>query len=305
VTLFATGDSETNATLASVSPMGYEEDPTLDPKVWTCLHIAEVFERGNEFDLIHNHFDFLPLSYSHMTKTPLLTTIHGFSSPNILPVYRKYNASTHYVSISDANRAPDLDYIATVHHGIDLNRFTFQEVGGEYLLFFGRIHPDKGTKECIEIARNTGKKLVLAGIVHDEDYFEKEILPHLNDERCVFVGNADPCQRDQLIGGALALLHPINFDEPFGLSVVESLACGTPVLAINRGSMPELIEHGSTGFLVRDAREMAQAVDSVQNLDRARCRRSVEERFSVARMARAYQRVYQRVLGIEAVNLPT
>lgn len=296
ITLFATGDSQTAAMLSSVCPMGYEEDRAMNAKVWECLHIAEVFERGDEFDLIHSHFDFLPLTYSRMTKTPLLTTIHGFSSPGILPVYKKYNANTHYVSISESDRSPELDYIATVYHGIDLDGFTFCAEPGEYLLFFGRIHPDKGTKECIEIARKSGKKLVLAGIVQDAGYFEREVQPHLNDDRCVFVGTAGPEQRNALMGGALALLHPIGFDEPFGLSVVEAMACGTPVLANNRGSMSEVIDPGVTGYLVKDADAMAQAVEHIGELDRARCRQWVEERFSVERMARDYEAVYRRIV---------
>lgn len=298
VTLFATGDSQTAATLSSVCPMGYEEDRTMNAKVWECLHIAEVFERGHEFDLIHSHFDFLPLTYSRMTKTPLLTTIHGFSSPGILPVYKKYNANTHYVSISESDRSPELDYIATVYHGIDVEGFTYRAEPGEYLLFFGRIHPDKGTKECIEIARKSGKKLVLAGIVQDVGYFEREVQPHLDDDRCVFVGSVGPEQRNTLMGGALALLHPIGFDEPFGLSVVEAMACGTPVLAINRGSMAEVIDPGATGFLVKDAAEMVDAVHRIGELDRVRCRQWVEERFSVARMAQDYEAVYQRIVEL-------
>lgn len=298
VTLFATGDSQTAATLSSVCPMGYEEDRTMNAKVWECLHIAEVFERGHEFDLIHSHFDFLPLTYSRMTKTPLLTTIHGFSSPGILPVYKKYNANTHYVSISESDRSPELDYIATVYHGIDLDGFSYRAEPGEYLLFFGRIHPDKGTKECIEIARKSGKKLVLAGIVQDVGYFEREVQPHLDDDRCVFVGSVGPEQRNTLMGGALALLHPIGFDEPFGLSVVEAMACGTPVLAINRGSMAEVIDPGATGFLVKDAAEMVDAVHRIGELDRVRCRQWVEERFSVARMAQDYEAVYQRIVEL-------
>lgn len=296
ITLFATGDSQTSATLSSVCPTGYEEDREIIPKVWECLHIAEVFERGDEFDIIHSHFDFLPLSYSRMTNTPLVSTIHGFSSPGILPVYRKYNKSTHYVAISEADKSPELDYIATVYHGIDLDRFTYRAEQGDYLLFFGRIHPDKGTKECIEIARKTGKKLVLAGIVQDESYFEREVKPHLDDDRCVFLGSVGPDRRDALMGGALALLHPIGFDEPFGLSVVEAMACGTPVLAINRGSMPEVINPGVTGFLVKDAAEMADAVPQIVDLDRAQCRQWVEDRFSAARMAADYEHVYRRIV---------
>ncbi len=296
VTLFATADSITSGRLVSVSPRGYEEDPEILPKVWECLHIAEVFEQGDRFDLIHNHFDFLPLTYTGMTETPVVTTIHGFSSPKILPVYRKYNGRTHYVAISEADKSPELDYIATIHHGIDLSEFTFRPDPGDYLLFFGRIHHEKGARECIEVARRTGMKLVMAGIIQDREYFERQVKPYLDGRRISYVGSAGPERRNALLGGACALLHPINFDEPFGLSVVEAMACGTPVIAVNRGSMPEIIAHGETGFLVRDREEMAEAVSKVKGLDRRRCRRWVEERFSAERMVQDYLRVYEEVV---------
>ncbi|MFW6181113.1 MAG: glycosyltransferase family 4 protein [Spirochaetota bacterium] len=272
VTLFATGDSVTRARLVSVCPRGYEEDPGLLPKVWECLHIAALFEQGDRFDLIHNHFDFLPLTYTGMTPTPVVTTIHGFSSPGILPVYRKYNRRCFYVAISEADRSPELDYTAVIHHGINLRRFTFRPDPGAYLLFFGRIHHEKGTRECIEVARQAGMKLVIAGIVQDREYFDTQVRPYLDGRCVVYVGSAGPEQRDRLLGGAYALLHPINFEEPFGLSVVEAMACGTPVVAIRRGSMPELVDHGVTGYLVRDVQEMAAAVPEVARLDRAGCR---------------------------------
>jgi len=300
VTLFATGDSRTRGRLVSVCPKGYEEDPELLPKVWECLHISEVFERGDAFDLIHNHFDFLPLTYSAMTATPVLTTIHGFSSPKILPVYRKYNKKTFYTAISRADKHPDLDYIAVIHHGIDPTQFTFRPEPGAYLLFFGRIHPEKGTWECIEAARRTGMKLIIAGIIQDPDYFDRRVRPHLDDHRVVYAGHAGPEERDRLLGGAYALLHPIGFDEPFGLSVVESMACGTPVIAFARGSMPEIIEDGVTGFLVHGLDEMVHAVPKIQDLDRRQCRRRVEERFSVDRMVEDYIRVYEQIGGIKA-----
>ncbi|MCX7816471.1 MAG: glycosyltransferase [Syntrophales bacterium] len=296
VTLFATGDSQTKGKLVSVCPRGYEEDKSILPKVWECLHISEVFERSNEFDIIHNHFDFLPLTYSGLTGTPVVTTIHGFSSPKILPVYQKYNNKTFYVAISEADKHPSLDYIATIHHGIDLTKFTFQKDPGDYLLFFGRIHHEKGTRECIEIAEKTGFKLIIAGIIQDEDYFNLYVKPKLNGIDIVYVGSAGPQERDRLLGGAYALLHPINFNEPFGLSVVEAMACGTPVIAINRGSMPEVIVDGVTGFLTTNVDEMLEKVPLVQYLDRSQCRLWVEERFSVDRMVNDYIKVYEKIL---------
>ncbi len=217
VTLFATADSETGGKLHSIVPRPYEEDKNLDAKVWECLHISELFERANEFDLIHNNFDFLPLTYSGLVDTPVVTTIHGFSSQKILPVYRKYNGRTYYVSISYADRSPELDYIGNVYHGIDFENFTFQEAHGTYLVYFGRIHPDKGTKEAIEIAGQTDMPLVLAGLIQDQLYFETEIKPYLDGSKYNYIGSVGPRDRDRLLGEAYALLHPISFKEPFGL----------------------------------------------------------------------------------------
>ncbi|MBW1982399.1 MAG: glycosyltransferase [Deltaproteobacteria bacterium] len=297
VTLFATRDSHTRARLIGVCPRGYEEDKSIIAKVWECLHISELFEQGDQFDLIHNHFDYLPLTYTRMTSTPVLSTIHGFSSPGILPVYKKYNNKVYYVSISDADRSPDLTYIATVHHGIDLKLFTLRPDPGDYLLFFGRIHHDKGTREAIDIARRTDKKLVIAGIIQDEKYYEREVLPHLDGRKIIYVGSAGPEKRNKLLGGAYALLHPINFNEPFGLSVIEAMACGTPVVAFNRGSMPEVIADGKTGFLVSSVEEAVQRLADIDGLSRRACRRWVEERFSVNRMVADYLRVYERILA--------
>ena len=296
VTLFATADSKTRGHLVSVCPKGYAEEPETIPKVWECLHISEVFERGGQFDLIHNHFDYLPLTYTGMTTTPIVTTIHGFSSPKILPVYKKYNKKTFYVAISKADKCPELEYIATIHHGIDLNQFTFRPGHGKYLLFFGRIHTEKGTRECIEVARQTGMKLIIAGIIQDQGYFDLQVKPHLDDDRIIYVGSAGPEKRDELLGGAYALLHPINFDEPFGLSVVEAMACGTPVIAFNRGSMPEIIADGITGFLVHSLDEMAEAVVKAKQLDRLQCRKLIKERFSADRMVQDYIGVYEKII---------
>ena len=295
VTLFATADSVTKAKLHAICQKGYEEDPDILPKVWECLHISEVFERAHEFDLIHNHFDFLPLSYSKLVRTPLLTTIHGFSSPKILPVYKKYNQSVYYVSISNADRDPGLDYIATIHHGIDLEQFTFVSDPGEYLLFFGRIHADKGVFEAIQIAQRCKRKLIIAGIIQDKVYFEEKVKPYINDDDIYYVGSADPEKRNNLLGNALALLHPINFEEPFGLSVVESFACGTPVIAFNKGSMSEIILDKENGFLVATIEEAISAVNKITEIDRFFCRRDAEQRFTVQRMVHDYIKVYQMI----------
>jgi glycosyltransferase involved in cell wall biosynthesis len=297
VTLFATGDSLTAGRLAAVVERGYEEDPDVEPKVAECLHIAHAFERAAEFDLIHNGFDFLPLTYSGLVGTPVLTTIHGFSSPRILPVYQRYDATTAYVAISDADRHPSLDYVATIHHGIDTDAFALHPSPGGYLLFFGRIHPDKGTAEAIDVALGCGIPLVIAGIVQDQRYFDERVAPRVDGVRVSFVGPVAAEERAALLGGADALLHLIGFDEPFGFSVVEAMACGTPVIAFRRGSMGELIEDGSTGFLVGDVDAAADAVGRASALDRAAIRTRAVERFGVARMVEEYLDAYAAVLG--------
>jgi len=302
VSLYATADSITEARLCAVCPRGYEEDRSLDPKVWECLHISEVFEHATEYDLIHNHFDFLPFTYSRLVSTPMLTTIHGFSSPQIHPVYEKYNDGVYYVAISNADRLPILNYIATVYHGINLKQFNYQPTPGDYLLFFGRIHPDKGTKEAIEIAQKAKMKLILAGIIQDQQYYEQLIKPHLDNETITYIGSAAPVKRSHLLGKAYALLHPINFEEPFGLSVIESLACGTPVIAFRRGSMPEMIEHGYNGFLVSSVQEAVDAILRIPSIDRSCCREIVAERFTADIMVENYIKVYRKILQKENIH---
>ncbi|HSP04516.1 MAG TPA: glycosyltransferase family 4 protein [Acidimicrobiales bacterium] len=297
VTLFATADSITDATLHATSPAGWSEDGSIDPKVAECLHISAVFERADDFDIIHNGFDFLPLTYSGLVDTPVVTTIHGFSSPAIVPVYERYDATTTYVAISDADRHPRLTYAATIHHGIDVDAFGLHPEPGEHLVFFGRIHPDKGTAAAIEVAHRTGRRLDIAGIVQDEDYFRTEVLPHLDDDRVRYLGPIEATRRSEVLGGAHALLHLIGFDEPFGYSVAEALACGTPVIAHDRGSMGELIRHGVDGFLTADVDTAVHAVEQVGSLDRTRIRASAHERFARATMVRRYVDVYDALLA--------
>jgi glycosyltransferase involved in cell wall biosynthesis len=295
VTLFATADSQTRARLVGTAPTGYSEDPRLDAKVWETLHIGAVFERAGEFDLIHNSADFRPLAYSRLVDTPVVTTIHGFSSERIVPVYERYDGRVHYVAISDADRHPKLHYAATIHHGIDMGAFEVGDGSGGYLLFFGRIHPDKGAVEAIELAERTGLPLLLAGIVQDERYYDELVAPRVDGERVRYLGAVGPEQRADLLGRARALVHLVNFDEPFGFSVVEAMACGTPVVARPRGSLPELVRSGENGFLVSSLDEAAAAVDAAPTLDRERVRASVERRFAAERMVDDYLALYRRL----------
>lgn len=300
VTLFATMDSITKGKLAAVVPLGYEEDRNADAKVVECMHISHLMERANEFDLIHNHFDFLPLTYSRLISTPMVTTIHGFSSPKIIPVYKKYNHAGYYISISNANRNAKLNYIGTVYNGLATEDFTFKEESkGNYLLFLGRIHPDKGTFEAIRIAQKSNYKIIIAGIIQDNQYFKEMVEPYLNDKRICFEGAVGPQRRDELMGNALALLHPIQFDEPFGMTVAESMLCGTPVIAFNRGSMPELIRDGKTGFLVNTIEEAAQKVSKISDIDRRVCHEWAISQFSREKMVSDYLKIYGQIVGLQ------
>ena len=295
VTLFATADSITSARLVSVAPTGYSEDPTLDAKVWEALHIAAVFERASEFDVIHNSLDFLPLTYSRFVDTPVVTTIHGFASDATLPVYLEYADRDRYVAISEADRHEALPYAATIHHGIDIESFDVG-AGGDSLVFFGRIHPDKGTAAAIEVAERAGVPLVIAGIIQDREYFERSVEPHVDGDRVSYLGAVGPTRRQEVLGGARSLLHLIDFDEPFGFSVVEAMACGTPVIAYRRGSMPEIIDPGVNGYLVATAGEAVDAVGDARHLDRLVVRQSIEGKFGAARMVDDYVALYHRIL---------
>ncbi|TWU15249.1 glycosyltransferase family 4 protein [Allorhodopirellula heiligendammensis] len=298
VTLFATLDSITRGTLAGVVPAPYGDDSSIDAKVWEFRHLAHLFEQAHRFDLIHNQADFPAHAFSRLTDTPIVTTIHGFSSKRILPMYAEYQDVVHYVAISDADRCPDLRYAATIHHGIPIDDFPFNPIGSDALLFFGRIHPDKGAAEAIAVARASGRHLHMYGIVQDADYYQREVLPTADGTTVTYHGAVGGMRRLTALGDARALLHLINFEEPFGLSVIESMACGTPVIASRRGSMPELIEHGVTGFLVDSLAEANQAIERIDEIDRTTVRRTVANRFGIDRMADAYLNLYQRIVGV-------
>jgi len=298
VTLFATLDSITAAKLDGVVPAPYGDDASIDAKVWEFRHLAHLFEQADQFDLIHNQADFPAHAFARLIDTPIVTTIHGFSSARILPMYSAYEDLVHYVAISDADRHPDLRYAATIHHGIPIDDFPFNPEGSDDLLFFGRIHPDKGAAEAIAVARSNNRHLHMYGIVQDTDYYKREVEPANDGVSVTYHGAVGGTQRLRALGSASALLHLINFEEPFGLSVIEAMACGTPVIASRRGSMPELIEHGVTGFLVDSPEEANLAIKRIYEIDRRSVRRAVAERFTINRMADAYLKLYQRILGL-------
>ena len=297
VTLFATQDSVTQARLHAVIEHGYEEDRSIDPKVAEYLHIAEAFEHAAEFDLIHNHYDFMALGYTRLVKTPVLTTIHGFSSPQIMPVYEKYRAG-YFVSISDADRSPALNYLATVYNGIDLTLYPQRKSRGEDLIFIGRIHPDKGVHLAIEVARQAGRRLLIGGILQDEAYFRNRVLPHVDGQQVCFLGPVDVKQKNEMFGSAFALLHLNTIPERFGLVLAEANAAGVPVIAMDLGSCREVIEHNVTGFLVASVSGAVAALPQVRSIHENACSQRVRSRFSLTTMVEGYEQVYARILSL-------
>jgi len=295
VTLFATQDSITTADLDGPCRRGYAEDHGVDGRIAEALHVSHALSRTAEFDLVHNQMDWLPLAFSAHCRAPMLTTIHGFSGAGILPAYQ--HADSAYVSISDADRSPDLTYLRTIYHGIDLDSLPLAD-GGEDLVVFGRIHPDKGTADAIRIARAVDRRLVICGIVQDDRYFAEEIQPHIDDDAVVYLGSVGHDRRAEVLGSAAALLHPIVFAEPFGLSVVEAMACGTPVVAYRRGAMPEVIDVGVTGFLADDVDSAVAALERALTLDRRVVSQRATGRFSAARMVEEYIAVYSEVIKV-------
>lgn len=298
VTLFATKDSITKAKLHAVIEKGYEEDKTLDSKVCECLHISEVMEHADSFDLIHSNYDFLPLTYSRLIKTPMLTTIHGFSSDKIRRIYRKYKEN-YYVSISDADRDSQLPYLATVYNGIDLSNITFRKSSGDKLVFLGRIHPDKGTHLAIEAAQKCGRDLIIAGIIQDQVYFDTLIKPYINSSSIQFIGPVNPIQRNALFKDTFVVFHLNTIPERFGLVLVEAMAAGIPVIAMDLGSCREVIADNHTGFLVKNVDEAVEAVDELDKIDRRNCRKRVEENFTIDCMVEKYEKVYEKIFRKE------
>jgi glycosyltransferase involved in cell wall biosynthesis len=294
VTLFAPGNSRFDGQLVSVVPVGVNEDPGLNGDVYGALHIGELFRRAHEYDLIHNNFDWKPMTYALGSESPpMLTTIHGFSSPQILAAYYACAGRSFFCSISDSDRDPGLEYLATTHNGIDPTLFTFNDRAGDYLVFLGRFHPEKGAHLAIEIAKRAGVRLKMAAIPQDEAYFHELVEPHIDGDRVQFLGEVRREARNELLSNALALVHMTTRPERFGLTMIEAMACGTPVLGARMGSIPEIVVDGATGFLCDSVDDAVAKVPRLAALDRRACRARVESEFTVERMVDRYLHAYE------------
>ncbi len=300
VTLFAPGNSRFEGRIESVIPIGLNEDPALNGEVFSALHIGELFRRAGEFDLIHNNFDWKPMTYAlGSTAPPLLTTIHGFSSPQILAAYYACAWRSFYCSISNADRDPGLSYLGTTYNGIDPKQFSFSSTPGDYLVFLGRFHPEKGTHNAIKIAKDAGVRLKIAAIPQDEEYFKNEVAPHIDGDQIQFLGAVEREARNELLSNALALVHMTTRPERFGLTMIEAMACGTPVLGANMGSVPELVVDNVSGYICNTVEEAAARVPDLRSLNRAACRARVDKHFTIDAMIDRYLAAYEQALALE------
>jgi glycosyltransferase involved in cell wall biosynthesis len=303
VTLFASGDSISLAKLTSVHPRALRLDSTIkDYSIYEMLNIASVYERAEEFDIIHSHIGHTPIVYANLVKIPTVHTLHGTFNPDNERMFC-FGKKQPYVNISNSQREPrlELNSIATVYNGIDVSSYKFHAEPEDppYLAFLGRMSPEKGAHLAIEIAKKAGWHLKMAGKVDvvDVEYFEKEIKPHIDGKQIEYLGEANHAQKNALMGGAVATLFPITWREPFGLVMIESMASGTPVIAMKLGSTEEVISHGKTGFLCNDIQECISAIDGITKLNRHECRKYVENRFSIKQMTDGYEAVYQQVIA--------
>lgn len=303
VTLFASGDSVTLAKLESVCPRAIRLDPTVkEYGVYEMLELSQVYERATEFDVIHSHVGCAALPFAELVETPTVHTLHGIFTPDNEKLFTHARRQP-FISISNTQREArlGLNYTATVYNGIDVDSYKFYKQPSEppYLAFLGRISPEKGTHLAIEVAKRSGWHLKMAGKVDvvDRAYFEDQIKPQIDGRQIEYLGEANHAQKNALMGGAVATLFPITWREPFGLVMVESMASGTPVIAMHLGSTPEVIAHGKSGFLCHSVDECVAAIDQAAMLDRQACRDHVVQHFSVHRMVDGYEAVYEKLLA--------
>lgn len=308
VTLFASGDSITSAKLVSIYPKALRYSRVLDnvygANILSLLNIGYAYQRQDQFDIIHDHNGYLSLPTANFSKTPVVMTVHGYFGVNEKRIFENLK-NPYLVSVSKAQAAsaPNLKFMGNVYHGLDLKDFPFSKKLGKYLLFTGRISMEKGVHFAIETALYLDMPLIIAAKLdsevdasHDVSYFKQFIEPKLSDQ-IKWVGEVSETERNKLMSGALCSLHPITWPEPFGLTIIESMACGTPVVAFNLGSMPEIIEDGKSGYIVEDVSSMIEAVAKIQKIDRQYCRKYVLDKFSVGNMVDGYESIYHKILS--------
>lgn len=302
VTLYASGDSETSANLVACAPRSLRLDEScIDPIARHFTMLERIFSEAGQYDIIHFHIDYLHFPLSRRASVRQLSTLHGrLDIPDLVPIYHEYSEMP-LASISNAQRQPLswANWTGTVYHGLPDGLFRLQEQPGDYLAFLGRVSVEKRPDRAIEIAKRVGMKLKIAAKVDkaDREYFNAEIKPLLNDPLIEFIGEIGESEKQEFLGNARALLFPIDWPEPFGLVMIEAMACGTPVIAFPCGSVPEIIDEGVTGLLARDIDEAVRAVQRIDSLDRRRCRLRFESRFTAERMANDYLKLYDRILA--------
>ena len=301
VTLFASGDSKTSATLVPGSKNSLRLDTTCyDPIPHHLVMLEQVFSMARQFDILHFHTEYFHYAASRRCGQAHVTTLHGrLDIPDLIPLYQEYS-DIPVISISDAQRAPLpwLNWQGTVYHGLPLDILPFTSRSGDYLAFLGRVSPEKGLESAIAIARKSGMNLKIAAKVdkNDCDYYDSKIKPLIDGRVVEYVGEINEEEKSAFLGNAAALIFPIDWEEPFGLVMIESMACGTPVIAYPRGSVTEIVKVGASGFVVRNVDEAVHAVKAVSSLSRQRCRNYFEERFAVTRMAEDYVAIYEQMI---------
>lgn len=303
VTLFATGDSQTSARLISVYRRSLREAKIKDPyglNEWTILHVGNAYEMEEEFDIIHDHNSIFGLPTAQFAKTPTIITIHGLITPVLRRLYEKFSRP-HYVSVSKSQTAhlQDLKIESCIYNGLNMEDYPFSKENKGYLLFVGRLSIDKGVHHAIDVAQDLDLPLIIAAKLDDVDrhYFRSYIEPRLFDEQVKWIGEVSDSERNKLMSEAIALLHPVTWREPFGMVMIEAMACGCPVIAFNKGSIPEIIVNGKTGFVVNDVEEMIGAVLKVNQIDRKECRRYSLATFSAEEMVGKYEKIYEKILN--------
>jgi glycosyltransferase involved in cell wall biosynthesis len=306
VTLFATGDSQTSASLSSVSPRALREikvDNKYGTNEWALLNLGAAYARQDEFDIIHDHNNLISLPTANISRTPVVMTIHGAFDENNKNLYTKSN-NVNLVTISQAQMelAPEgANIVANIHHGLNMKDYPFSNTTGGYLLFVGRISREKGVHYAIKAAQQLKMPLIIAAkletsFMHDLEYFYEHVEPYLSDN-IVWIGEVNQDQRNRLMSQALCSLHPVTWPEPFGLTIIEAMACGTPVIAFNKGSIPEIIPDGEVGYVVDNLTEMCEAIKKIKKIDRRGCRRYALKNFGADRMAQEYEEIYSKLLA--------